>query len=143
MRARLTLLPLLAFAATPAMAAAPAPESQIQLPPELTDPAFADHLSRAMATLSKAFLNIKVGEMQAALEGRNATAAEKKLTIRDVGKLDDKDFERRMTEMKPQIQQSMKALQTALPDMMKSLGEVQKSIERAAANMPDPTYPKR
>jgi hypothetical protein len=48
-----------------------------------------------------------------------------------------------MAEARPMIQQSMKALADALPSMMQGLAQAQQSLERAAANMPDPTYPKR
>ena len=37
----------------------------------------------------------------------------------------------------------MKALNVALPAMMKALDDAGRAIDRAAANMPDPTYPKR
>ena len=147
MRARLILLPLLAFTGAPAFAAQPAAEPQVQLPAELTDPAFADNLSRAMSALSKAFLNLKVGEVQAALDGRAATPAERNMTVRDMARRDDPDFDRhfqqQMANVGPMMQHSMKALNQALPAMMKGLNDAQKSLERAVANMPDPTYPKR
>jgi hypothetical protein len=37
----------------------------------------------------------------------------------------------------------VRVLNQALPAMMQSLTEAQKAMERAVANMPDPTYPKR
>jgi len=37
----------------------------------------------------------------------------------------------------------MKAMADAWPGMMQGLQQAQRSLERAAANMPDPTYPKR
>jgi hypothetical protein len=141
MRTKLAVLPLI-FLAAPAIAQAPAADS-VQLPPELTDPATADRLADAMQALSKVLLDLKVGEVQAALEGRQATAAEKQLTVRDLGKIDDAELQRRMAEMKPQIKESVKAFQKALPEMMKSFEQAQKSLERAAANLPDPNYPKR
>ena len=137
MRKSLILLPLL-LVATPAVAQ----PANVQLPTELTDPATADRLADAMEALSNLLLDLKVGEAKAALEGRQATAAEKKLTVRDLGKIDDRELKRRMAEMKPQLEQSMKAFQKALPEMMSSLDEAQKSLERETANIPDPTYPK-
>ena len=149
MRLSFALIPLLIWAA-PALAqepAEPAPGSQIQVPSELRDPATADKLANAMQALSKAFLELPVGEVQAAVEGRKPTAAEKKLTLRDVSRRTDpnfeRDFRRQMAEAKPKIEQSMKALADALPSMMQGLRQAQQSLERAAANMPDPTYPKR
>ena len=137
MRKTLILLPLL-LAASPALAQ-PAP----QLPPELTDPATADKLAGAMQALSQAFLNVRIGEV----EGRPATGAERNMTVRDMARRDDPDFDRhmqqRMANVAPVMRQSMNALNTALPEMMRSLHEAQKSLERAVANMPDPTYPRR
>ena len=37
----------------------------------------------------------------------------------------------------------MQALNRALPAMMQGLDEAQQAIDRAVANMPDPTYPRR
>jgi hypothetical protein len=88
-----------------------------------------------------------VGGVQAAIEGRKPTPREKKLTVRDLGRRDDpnfdRDIQRRIADAKPMIEASQKALADALPAVMKSLDEAGKALERAAANMPDPTYPKR
>ena len=145
MRLNLVFVPLL-MCATPALAQPTAPPP-VQIPHELTDPATADKLARGMQALSKAFLNLPVGEVQAALEGRHATPAEKRLTVRDVASSDDPNFERnvqrQIAQSKPMIEQSMKALAAALPAMIESVGKAQEALERAAANMPRPDYPKR
>jgi hypothetical protein len=113
----------------------------------MTDPAMADRLARAMQALSKSLMTLPVGEVPAAVEGRAPTAAERKMTVRDLGRRDDPDFERKlqqqMANAKPMIEHSMKALTAALPAMMLSLLLAGAAIDRAAANMPDPTYPKR
>jgi hypothetical protein len=96
-----------------------------------------------MQALTDIMLDLKVGEVQAALEGRQATPAEKKLRVRDLGKIDGEDLQRRVAEMKPQIRQSMRAFQQALPELMQSFDQAQKSLERVTANIPDPSYPKR
>ncbi|WP_196233195.1 hypothetical protein, partial [Sphingomonas segetis] len=67
MRAHLLLLPLLACAAPAIAQSAPRPP---QIPPQLLDPATADRLTDGMQALSKALLDIRVGELRAALEGR-------------------------------------------------------------------------
>jgi hypothetical protein len=138
----LIVLPLL-LCATPALAQPVEP----QLPQELTDPAVAQRLQRSMQVLSKALLDLRVGEMQAAIEGRKASAAEKKLTVRDLGRRDDPNFDRRLDERiaaaGPVIDRSMKAVSEAMPSILESVSKARESIERAAANMPDPTYPKR
>jgi len=142
MRKSLFLLPVLACA-TPALAQPPAP----QVSPQLTDPAVAEKLAETAQALSKAFLDLPIGGLRAAVEGREPTAAEKKLRVRDLGRRQDPNFERNLhrqvAEAKPMIRQSMKALADALPSIMQGLEQAQKSLERAAANMPDPTYPKR
>ncbi|MEO6225067.1 MAG: hypothetical protein ABIO80_04380 [Sphingomicrobium sp.] len=138
----LILLPML-LSATPALAQ-PAPP---QLPRELTDPATADRLARAMHVMSRSLLNLPVGELQAALDGRAATAAEKKLTVRDIARRDDPDFDRRVAQgidgARPMIDRSMKTLNTVLPSMMQALRQTQDALDRATANLPDPTYPRR
>jgi len=144
MRKSLFLLSLLA---TGAPAFGQTPSEPTQVPPQLTDPATAEKLGNAMEALSKAFLDLRVGELQAAVEGREATQDEKRLTVRDLAGRGDPNFERKfhqqMIEAKPKIQQSMKALADALPSMMQGLEQAQKSLERAVANMPQPGYPKR
>jgi hypothetical protein len=141
MRMKLILVPLL-LCASPAFA-----QSAPQLPPQLTDPAVADRLADAMQALSNAFLNMPVGELKAAAEGRQATPAEKRMTVRDIGRRDDPDFDRklhqRIAEAKPMVRQSIKALNDSLPAMMQGLQQAQQAVDRALANMPDPTYPKR
>ena len=137
------ILALAAFAAI----AAPAAAQPVQAPPALSDPALADKLANAMQAMSKALLDLPVGEVQAAVQGRKPSPADKKLTVRDLGRRDDPNFDRHLGEQvanaRPMIAQSLKTLSDALPAMMQGLDQAQKAIERAAANMPDPTYPKR
>ena len=142
MHKSLLFLPLL-LVATPAMAQPATP----QLPPELTDPRTTQKLTNAMQALSRAFLDVRVGEVRAALEGRPATPSERRMTVRDMAHRDDPDFDRHMEQqianVGPMMQRSMSALNQALPAVVQSLTEAQKSIERAIANIPDPTYPRR
>jgi hypothetical protein len=92
-------------------------------------------------------LNIRVGEVKAALDGRPASPEERNLTVGDLARRHDPDFDRNMQQqvasVGPKLQQSMKALNQALPVFMRDLRDAQKSLERAVANIPDPTYPKR
>ena len=142
MRTKLILAPLLLFA-TPAFAQEAAP----QLPRELTDPATVHRLAGTLQAITQAVLNMQVGGMEAALEGREATPEERKLTVRDLARRKDPDFDRhfqqKVATVGPQVERQMLAMQRALPEMMRSLHDAQTSLERAAANMPDPTYPKR
>jgi hypothetical protein len=141
MRKTLIAIPLL-LSAAPALAQ-PAP----QLPSQLTDPRTAQKLTGAMHALSQALLNVRVGEVKAALEGRHASPEERSMTVGDMARRDDPDFDRhfqrRIASVGPTMQRSMQALNQALPAMMKGLKDAEKSLDRAVANMPDPTYPKR
>jgi hypothetical protein len=141
MRTTFFLIPLL-LAATPAVAQ-PVP----QLPPQLTDPATAQAMTDAMQGVSQAFLNMRVGEMKAAIEGRDATPAEKRMTVRDMARRNDPDFDRRLQQkianVGPTVQRSMNAVNQAMPAVMQSLMQAQQAVERAVANLPDPTYPRR
>lgn len=146
MRHYLLAVPLALLAAPAAAQQAPQP-GQIQIPSELTDPAMADRLANTLQALSKAFLELPVGEVQAAVEGRAPTGAEKGLTVRELGRRDDPNFERKLesqiAQSKPVIEHGMKAFAEALPSMTKALSEVARQMERATANMPRPDYPAR
>ena len=149
MRTQLLLFPLL-LSATPALAQLPAPaapQAPVEVQRALADPAMANRLADMMQALSKAFLNLPIGEVQAAAEGRKPTAAERRLTVRDVGRRDDPNFERnlerQLANSRPMIEASMKALSQALPAMMQGMQQAGQALERAATNMPDPTYPRR
>jgi hypothetical protein len=146
MRKTLILAPLL-LVATPALAQSAPPPAGVRIPEVLTDPATADQVASAAQALSDALLNLPVGQVQAALEGRRATAADRRTTVRDLARRDDPDFDRKLqrqiAQAGPKIRDSMKAVADALPSVMQSLDQAQKAIERAAANMPDPTYPRR
>lgn len=147
MRKSLILLPLL-VTASPALAGqAGEPPATIKVPRELTDPAMADKLAKTMDGLTSALLDLKVGEIQAAAEGRKATPAERKLTIRELERRKDPNFDRnvrrQIAEAGPKIAQGMKVLSDALPAMTKALDDMSRAIDRAAANMPDSSYPKR
>jgi hypothetical protein len=143
MRAAFLALPLAALA-SPALAQAPAaPAEVIQLPPELTDPKWADRLADAMSALSKAFLELPVGEVEAAIEGRAPTAADKRRTVRSETKMSERELKQQIEASRPAMQAGMKALAAALPAMMKGLSEAQRELDRAAANVPRPDYPKR
>ena len=146
MRMYLALLPLAGFAT--AAAAQPAPTSgPIIVPPELTDPAMVDRVSGMMESLSRAMLDLKVGELQAAVEGRAATPAEKQLTVRDLGRREDPNFERNLerniADSRAGMHAGMRAMAKALPAMSRAMREAADELERATANLPSPNYPNR
>ena len=139
MRALLFALPLI-LVATPAMAA---PRDRT-IPPELSDPAIADSLTRALVPLSKALMDLPIGELEAAIEGRPATEADRRKRVRDeIGPDGERQLTEQVARAGPQMRAIQKALVASLPALMSSLEGVERELERAVANMPDPTYPKR
>lgn len=146
MRKSLIALPLL-FSASPALAQASPPPEAFQLPPELTDPATAQRLAVAVQAASQALLNVRVGDIQAALEGREASPRERNQTVGDLVRRKDpnfdRDVQREIASAGPKIQGSLRALNQALPEVMRGLAGAQQALDRAIANLPDPTYPRR
>jgi hypothetical protein len=142
MRKILIALPLLLCAAPAFAQEAPPP-----IPPELTDPTAVHRLAGTMQALSQALLNIRVGEIRAGLEGRDPTPLEKNVTLHDLARMKDPNFDRHYQEqvasVGPQLERSMTTMQRTLPKVMRDLKDAQRSIERAVANLPDPTYPER
>ena len=150
MRICLLVLPLAAMTGPALGQAKPAPVAPaetIVVPQALSDPATAEKLSRMMQSLSNAFLNLPVGEIEAAAQGRPVTSADRTRTMREVGRRDDPNFEQNMQRdlaaTRPMMQATMKAFVAALPAMMKGMSEAGRELEKAADNMPRPNYPKR
>jgi hypothetical protein len=148
MRLHLLALPLAVAAAAP-VAAQPAPPTaassagEMRLPPEMSDPRLTDRLVDTLQVLSKAFLSLPAGEVEAALEGRPATSADRTRTIASETGLTENELKRKLDESRPAMKGAKKALIAAIPAMMKGFAEAQKEFEKAAANMPQPGYPKR
>lgn len=137
----------LLLAASPAAAQTVPPVDAFQLPPELTDPATVQRLAGAMQAASQALLNVRVGEMRAALDGREASPRERNETVGDLVRRKDpnfdRDVQRQIAVAGPKIQRSLDALNRALPEMMRGLADAQHALDRAVANLPDPSYPRR
>jgi hypothetical protein len=143
MRLLLIALPLALFA-TPAIAQRnPAHE----LPRELTDPRTADKLGKMAGALSRALLDLNVGEIQAAVEGRPVTQADRHRTVRDVAANGDpnleRDIERQAQAGGAVIQSGVRAMAGAMPAIMNALETAAAEIDRATANLPQPGYPRR
>ena len=150
MRAVLTILPL-ALAASPALAQtapppAPAPAAQkgeFAIPPEMNDPRMTDRLVDAMKVMSKAFLELPIGEVEAALNGRPATAADRGRTVRSETHMSEQQLQQQIEQARPMMQASMRALMSALPAIMKGMTAAAGEMEKATANIPQPGYPRR
>ena len=142
MRISLVVLPL-SLCAAPAMAQ-PAPNP---IPRALTDPATVHRLTDSMQSLSQALLDMRVGNIQAALEGRAPTPAERDLTVGDLARRNDPQFDQHLQQnieaARPKIEQSVRALSEGVPQVTEDLQRARKSLERAMSNLPDPNYPRR
>jgi hypothetical protein len=141
MRALLIALPLM-LVPLPALAA---PKEAPQLPPELSDPAMADRLGKIMGALTRALMDMPVGELEAAAQGREPTAAARVRRVRDHigGPEAEREVEAKVVASGRQLQAMTQALVASLPAIMASLEGIERDLERATANLPDPTYPKR
>ncbi len=124
-------------------AARPARPEDMRLPPELSDPRMASRLVDVLQVLSKSFLDMPVGEAEAAMQGRKPTAADRQRTVRSDSGMTEQELAGTLEASRPMMEASMKALVTALPSMMKGLGEAGRELERATTNVPRPDYPKR
>ena len=133
---------MLMLAPVPALAA---PEAAPQLPPEFSDPAMAEKLGKMAGALTRALMDMPVGELEATMQGREPTAADKSRRVRDAigGPEAERNVEAQVAQSGRQMQAMSKALVASLPSLMAALGEVEKNLERATANIPDPTYPRR
>lgn len=134
----------------PAPSQAPAPQraappraDDMRLPPELSDPGMASRLVDVLQILSKSFLDMPVGQAEAAMAGRKATAEDRRRTVRSETGMNEQELARTLEASRPMMEASMKALVTSLPAMMKGMGEAGRELEQATANVPRPDYPKR
>jgi len=142
MRHSLLLLSALLIA-TPAVAAQSGPP--VALPPVLADPALADNLGQVAGVLTRSLMNLPVGELEAAIEGRPVTPADRAKTVRD--SVGDPYLDQRVAAEAAAsgrtMQAAAKALVGSLPAIMRSLEGAKAELERAIGNLPDPTYPRR
>ena len=134
----------LTLTASPALAA---PNRAPQLPRALTDPAMPDQLGRTAGALTRALLDLPVGEIAAAIEGRPATSADRRRTVRDLAGRNDPNLGRRIEQQTARsgaaLQAGARAMITALPSILQSIDRATDQIDRATANLPDPSYPRR
>jgi hypothetical protein len=113
----------------------------------LTDPAVTDKLTKVLPALGDALLNLPVGEIEAAIEGRPATRADRRKTVGDLGRRDDPNFERNLkadlANSGEVIKAGMKGMAAALPAIVNGMKTMADEVEKATSNLPSPTYPRR
>ena len=138
----LLLTPLLLLA-SPALAQSTPYDNAI--PRELTDPAMPAQVGRMAGALTKALMNVPIGEVEAAIDGRPATPADRNRTIGNTvgGPGMEGQVEQQVASSAGTVQSSARALQRAMPAIERALGQAAADIARATANLPDPTYPRR
>ena len=142
MRKLLLAIPL-ALAATPALAAPATGAEDIRIPPELTDPRFVERITGMTEALTRALMNMPVGEMEAIAQGRQVTDADRRRTVGDATRLSEQDLQQQIAAARPAVQGAMQAFARSLPAVTRSLSEAAREIERVTENMPRPDYPRR
>ena len=142
----LIAVPLLMLAA-PAVAQPQAEpkRDKFEIPAELSSPETAKKLGKMAGVLSRTLMDLKVGELEAVVEGREPTAADKRRTVRDMAgsKADAADIERELANAGPIIEDGARRLTAMLPVLMRSLEGLGEELERATAILPQPGYPNR
>ena len=105
----------------------------------------ADKLAEMLGPLTRALMDMPVGELEAA-----SRAASRPQPTRPSGSATRSAARGRAARSRPrsrrpgpQMQAMQKALVASLPAIMAALDGVEQELERATANLPDPTYPKR
>ena len=137
------------FAFTLLLTAAPAAaqSAPVQLPPVAIDPATVAQLATAAQAISDAALDLHVGTLKAAIDGRDPTPAERRMTVRDLARKNnpnfDRDLNRQVATVGPQLMRTVAEVNRAMPAIQQVVDEAQASIDRITANLPDPTYPRR
>ena len=144
---------LLAAAALPGTAMAqsvtppapPSPADVAEMQRQIADPATGAALSRMTGAVTRALMDMPVGEIEAAVEGRPATVADRRRTVRDTvgGPEEAARIEREVAASGAQMQVMQRALVAALPGMIAAAGEMQKAIEQAGASLPLAGYERR
>lgn len=137
---RLLLLPALLIA-TPALAqtAAPIPP----LPPEVASGQIVDQLQPMLRALSRAFLNLPVGELEAAVENRPVTARDRNKTVKDATGMSERELDGEIAASTGTLKAGTQAMARSWPVISRALSEAGREMEKAIANAPSPVYPKR
>lgn len=146
MRKFLPFAALAAFASPAAAQVAPPapPPSPYQqaLPPEITDGRAIEQIGNMVGAVTKAFLDLPVGELEAAVENRPATRADRQRTVRSVTGTDERDVTAGIEQSKGAVVAGGQAVARSLPVIQEALNRAGQEIERATANLPQPGYPR-
>lgn len=144
---RLALLIAGLMAAAPAVAqpypyAPPPPPAPMPLPPEIASGAIVDRAEPMVRALSRAFLDLPVGELQAAVENRPVTPQDRHRRLRDVAGVNERDLDRDIAANGETLKSGARSMARALPVIQRALNQAGEDIARAVDNLPSPTYPR-
>lgn len=142
---QLVLLALAGSLATPALAAEPARPAppSASVPADIVDGRMLDDVGSMLGALSRAFLNLPVGELEAAIENRPVTRADRSRTVRSVTGMSEKELEADIEQGKGAVKAGGQAIARSLPVIVEALNRAGEEIGRATANLPQPGYPRR
>lgn len=135
---RLLILPALLLA-TPAAAQTAAPA----LPPQVASGQIVDQLQPMLRALGRAFLNLPVGELEAAAENRPVTAQDRGKTLKDATGLDERELDQQVAAGTDRLKAGTQALARSWPAISRALSEAGRELDKAIVNAPSPAYPKR
>ncbi|WP_114228614.1 MULTISPECIES: hypothetical protein [Sphingomonas] len=117
------------------------PPSQ-QLPPEIANGEIVDRAVPVLRALSHAFLDLPVGEVQAAIEDRPVTRADRNRRVRDVAGIDERDVDRGIARNGATLKHGAQSMARALPVIQRALNQAGDDVARALDNLPSPAYPR-
>ncbi|WP_300973729.1 hypothetical protein [Sphingomonas sp. LHG3406-1] len=145
---KLMFLALMATAAPVAaqpqpQARPPEPQRPAELPPEIVDGRMVDQLGSMVGALTRAFLDLPVGELEAAVQNRPVTREDRGRTVRSVTGTDERELAATVEQGKGAVKAGGQAVVRSLPVIRDALNRAGDEIERATANVPQPGYPKR
>ena len=135
---RLLIVPAILFAA-PAAAQPAAPA----LPPEVASGQIVDQLQPMLRALSRAFLNLPVGELEAAAQNRPVTPQDRGKTVGHAIGLSERELDEKVAAGTDTLKAGTQAMARSWPVISRSLSEAGRELEKAIANAPSPAYPKR
>ena len=139
---RVSLLIAGLLLAAPAVAQpAPYPEAPL-LPPEIANGEFVDRAVPVLQALSRAFLDLPVGEVQAAIENRPATRADRNRRVRDVAGVDERDLDQSIAQNSQVLKNGVQSVVRSLPVIQRALNQAGEEVARAVNNLPSPAYPR-
>lgn len=110
-------------------------------------PSAVDRATSTVGAITDAILDLRIGKLKAAIDGRQPTMAERQMTIRDLEARKDPNFEgklrQQIAEARPALREGIARVNDAVPEVMDDLQRAGEALQRATANLPDPSYPRR